>query len=280
MRAASAPSTASAQALTARRAATSSTSGEKRPSARLRSSAAARASPSNCERGHLGDLRSVRHRLRHRALDQRLVAHRLLVGPRRRDDLVGQRVLALGALLDRGEHPVPGGVAGERPELAREDRLGEPPRALDVVAVASSTKSRIRASTRTTTRSDAWSPRCVRPTYSIVGSPRRLHPVAPAAASEVVEAPLPLAQQLRGDQPPQADPITVVPSGLDVVEQRARPSPLTLSGANAGSSSAASAAASSTRRCRSARRLPPTRPALCWEDQNPCAAGAKRTNRT
>ena len=108
---ASSPSTASAQAVAARRAVTSSTSGAKRPSARLRSSAAARASPCEVEVGDLGDLHVLGHRVGDGALDQRLVAHALLVRQRRLATMSSfERVRALGALLDRGQDPAARGV--------------------------------------------------------------------------------------------------------------------------------------------------------------------------
>ena len=47
----------------------------------------------------------------------------------------------------------------------------------------------------------------------------RLHVVAPAAALKVVEAALPLGQQLGGDEPAQRDAVIGVPGGLDIGEQ-------------------------------------------------------------
>ena len=75
------------------------------------------------EVGDFGDLRVFGDRVLHGALDQRLVAQRGVVGPRGRDDRVVDRMHALGALLDRDEHPAAVSAA-EGPELSEADGFG------------------------------------------------------------------------------------------------------------------------------------------------------------
>ena len=95
--------------------------------------------------------------------------------------------------------------------------------------------------------------------------------IAPALALEVVEAPLPLDQQLRRDQAAQRDAVVARPGALDVGEQlRGRPR-APLSGPKIGFSSSASAAASSTRRSRLRLSRRCARP--CW-----ARASQKRRN--
>ena len=102
----------------------------------------------------LGDLGPVWHRVRDRALHQRLVAHRLLVGPRRRDDLLLERVGALAALLDRDAASSGSSRLPSVQNSRTLDGLAEPPGALDVVPVADPRRSRASvASIRTVTRS-------------------------------------------------------------------------------------------------------------------------------
>ncbi len=74
------------------------------------------------EVGDVCDLGSGGHRVVDRALDQRLVAEGVVVGPRGRDDRLVERVRALGALLDRDEDPAIV-AAAERPELSEADGL-------------------------------------------------------------------------------------------------------------------------------------------------------------
>ena len=50
--------------------------------------------------------------------------------------------------------------------------------------------------------------------------PEQLHPVAPSAPLEIIEAALPLGEQLGGDELTQARTVASIPRGLDAPEQR------------------------------------------------------------
>src|SRR6185437_3773362 len=84
--------------------------------------------------GDLGHLRALRHLVGHGALDERLVAHARLVAFGGGHDVLVERVLALSALLDRGQRPMAVALA-QRPELADAGDLAEAAGPLDVPAV-------------------------------------------------------------------------------------------------------------------------------------------------
>ena len=86
------------------------------------------------EIGDLGDLRSLGHGVLHRALDQRLIAHRLLIGPRRGHEIFAQPVRTLGALFDRLKNPTPIAL-DQRPELPHPSRIAAGVNAADALPV-------------------------------------------------------------------------------------------------------------------------------------------------
>ena len=211
----------------------------------------------------LRDLGAVGHRVVDGPLDECLIPESLLVGPRCRDDLLVERMAALGALLDRGENPASRGAADERPELAGADRLGRSPGALDVAAVTiddvvahlrlDPDRPRGRSSGFRGGRGPRLNPWCARAACTRLRQPllskssrRRSHSASRSGATRRWSA--------ARSRSSQACSICVTSSAA---------AGLTTSGANAGSSSAASAAASSTRRS-VGRPAPRRRPLSCW----------------
>ena len=142
---------------------------------------------------------------------------------------------------------------GERPELAESDGLGQAAGALDVVAepvldvVAElgldPDRDGVVLGVAVVVEADVLDVRLA----------DDLDAVAPAAAVEVVEAPLPFGEQVRGDEAASAARSPRSQAAWTCLNSAVALA-LTASGANAASSSAASAAAASTRRWRSATR--------------------------
>ncbi len=171
------------------------------------------------EVGDFGDAGVCGDRVVHGALDQRLVTHGGVVRPRSRDDLVVDRVHALGALLDADEHPAAVPPA-ERPELAESDGLGQAAGALDVVAGAvldvvaepgiDPDRHGVGGFVSAVVEADVLDVRLA----------DDLDPVAPAAAIHVVETPVPFLQEVGADELAEPRAVAAVPGGLDLLEQR------------------------------------------------------------
>src|SRR6185437_8701978 len=131
------------------------------------------------------------------ALDEGLVAHALLVAPGGGDDVLVERMLALPALLDRGQRPAAVALL-QRPELAEAGDVAETARALDVLAVPvhhvvldpgiDLDHHVVGVGIARSLESDVLDRRLA----------DRIDVVVPAAALEVVEAPLPLDEQVGG----------------------------------------------------------------------------------
>ena len=130
-----------------------------------------------------------------------------------------EMVVALGPLLDRADHPL-AVAAGERPVLHERDELVLLALAHDLVAVR---VEHVRAQLRL----DAHH-RAVLGVVLAVGEAdvehlrvaEHLHAVVPALAVEVVEAAIPLDEQVRAHEPRERLPVARVPRHLGGPEQR------------------------------------------------------------
>ncbi len=179
--------------------------------------AAARASSLNLDAAVSSAERDVvRHRLGGGRLEHCFVPQSLLVRPRRRRDNVGERVLAFGALLDRGEDPMLV-LALQRPVLAKPDRLGELAGALDV---ASAAVDDVVSELGLDPDDDAVLGAAADTHVLDLRRVDELDPVPPSAGLHLVEPAFPLPEQTRGNHPAQCEPVLGVPRELDLGEQR------------------------------------------------------------
>ena len=169
------------------------------------------------EVGDLGHAGALGNRLGDRALDERLVTHRLFVGVRAGHDLIVEGMGTLGTLLDRASiQPEPRLRSVQNSRIWTVSRNSPvrltwlPGAVLDVVA------------DRGLDPDDdpvAGAAAVDQPDVVDVRVAQRLDPVAPAPAVEVVQAPLPLGQQVGCDQSRERRAVVGIPGGLDVHEQ-------------------------------------------------------------
>jgi hypothetical protein len=153
----------------------------------------------------------------HRLLDERLVVQ-AVVGPGRGHDRVGQVMGALGVLLDRDERPVAVAL-GQGPVLGEGDRRVVLARLVDPPSVGRLDPAHER-------RREAHDGavllvgRAVDEPHVLDGRVAHdAHAAVPAPGVEVVQAPLPLDQQVAADELAQARAVAGVPGQLDVGEQ-------------------------------------------------------------